>query len=256
MVFFGKYISHYILVIIIFMVSSCGLQNKTVQHDDSTGNINQVILYSQGWGPFYSYPITIDISTQISNENLSLITQIQNAINTWNNAIGRSVLKLRTGIDAYTGNSFPGLYTPLQNPFKALYYDEISGGSGGWVNNTGINPNIIATTIYNSNGSSILGADIRFNRDAYVFGDTTTGNNTSTEYIADMESIALHELGHVLGLGHAINETNSVMYPYINVGPNNSSLPTTARCLSANDVARIRSIYSGGSQANLSCMAP
>ncbi len=256
MIFYGKYISRFILFTLVFMITSCGLQNKTVQHDDSTGNINQVVMFSQGWGSSYSYPITIDISTQISNENSSLITQIQNAINTWNNAIGRSILTLRTGVDTYSGNSFPGLYTPLQNPFKALYYDEISGGSGGWVNNTGKNSNIIATTIYNSNGNSIFGADIRFNRDAYVFGDTTTGNNTSTAYIADMESIALHELGHVLGLGHAINEANSVMYPYINVGSNNSSLLTTARCLSANDVARIRSIYPGGASANLSCTAP
>ncbi len=256
MVFFEKYIFRFIIVILIFIISSCGLQNKTVQHDDSTGDINQVILYSQGWGSSYNYPITIDISIQISNENSSLITQIQNAINTWNNAIGRSILTLRTGVDTYTGNLFPGLYTPLQNPFKALYYDEISGGSGGWVNNTGKNSSIIATTIFSSNGNSIHGADIRFNRDAYVFGDTTTGNNTSTTYIADMESIALHELGHVLGLGHAMNETGSVMYPYINVGPNSSNSPTTARCLSANDVARIRSIYSGGAPAYLSCITP
>ena len=253
---YEKNIIRLLIIFFILFITSCGSQNKTVQHDDSTGDINQVILYSQGWGASYNYPITIDISTQISNENASLITQIQNAVNTWNNAIGRNILVLRTGVDTYTGNSFPGLYTPLQYPFKALYYDEISGGMGGWVNNTGKSPSIIATTIYSSNGTSILGSDIRFNRDAYIFGDTTTGSNTNTAFIADMESIALHELGHVLGLGHAINETDSVMYPYINVGPNSTSSPTTARCLSANDVARIRSIYPGGVPANLSCMAP
>jgi hypothetical protein len=256
MIFFEKYIIHIIIFVLIFVVTSCGAQNKLVQHDDSTGDINQVILYSQGWGTSYNYPITIDISTQISNENSSLIAQIQNAIDTWNNAIGRNVLTLRTGVDTYIGNSFPGLYTPLQYPFKALYYDEISGGRGGWVNNTGKNPNVIATTIYNSNGSYIFGADIRFNRDAYIFGDTTTGNNSNNMYIADMESITLHELGHVLGLGHAINEQDSVMNPYINVGPNRSDSATTARCLSVNDVARIRSIYPGGAPANLNCIAP
>jgi Matrixin len=256
MIFLEKNTFRLLLIILIFVVTSCGSQNKTVQHDDSTGDINQVILYSQGWGSSYNYPITIDISTQISNENPSLITQIQNAVNTWNNAIGRNILSLRPGVITYTGNSFPGLYTPLQYPFKALYYDEMLGGIGGWLNNTGKNSSIIATTIYNSDGSSILGSDIRFNRDTYVFGDTTTGSNTSTAYIADMESIALHELGHVLGLGHAINETDSVMYPYINVGPNNSSFPTTVRCLTANDIARIRSIYPGGVPSNLNCIAP
>lgn len=254
MAFFIKNKFRLILFSLLFVVASCGAQNKTVQQDDGTGNIDQVILYSQGWGGSYNYPLTIDISTQISNENPNLITQIQNAINTWNNAIGKTILVLRSNVVTYTGNFFPGLFTPLQYPFKALYYDQISGGSGGWANNTGKSSSIIATTIYNSNGNSLLGADIRFNRDEYLFGDTTTGNNTSTQYIADMESIALHELGHVLGLGHAINESDSVMYPYINVGPNSSDSPSTARCLSANDVERIRSIYPDGAPANSNCI--
>lgn len=256
MVFFSKNVLNFILMILLFLITSCGMQTKTVQHDDSTGDINQVILYSQGWGSLYHYPLTIDISTQISNENSSLISQIQNAVNTWNHAIGRTILILRTGVVSYTGNSFSGLYAPLQYPFKALYYDKISGRNSGWVNNTGKSSSIIATTVYSSDGYSILGADIRFNRDSYIFGDTTTDYNTNTEFIADLESIALHELGHVLGLGHAVNEVNSVMYPYITVGHNSVNIPTTARCLSSNDVDRIRSIYPGGSFPNLSCIAP
>ena len=84
--------------------------------------------------------------------------------------------------------------------------------------NTGKPSTTIATTIYSSRQSTITNASIHFNRDTYYFGETTTDYNTSTQYVADMESIALHELGHLLGLGHATTESNSVMYPTISVG--------------------------------------
>lgn len=254
MIFFANKKNYFILILIYIFITSCGLQQKKVEYDDFSGDINQPILFSEGWGTNYSYPVIVDLSTAISSENSSLQTYVQNAIDTWNGAIGRTILQLRTSTVSNTGNAFPSLFLPLQDIYYALYYDQISGGRGGWVNNTGKPSTTIATTVYNSRQNIIMKADIRFNRDTYYFGNTVSEYNSSTQYVADMESIALHELGHFLGLGHAVNETNSAMYPTISVGHNSVSSPTTVRSLSCNDLARIRSIYTGGTAATITCV--
>lgn len=234
---------------------SCGMPTKVVQYDDFSGDVNQPIIFANGWGQDYTYPIIVDISTAINSENSTLVTYIQNAINTWNNAVGRTILSLRTGTVTKSGNDFKGLFLPLIESYHALYYDQISGGTGGWTSNTGKPSTTIATTIYSSRQNIITNASIRFNRDTYYFGETTGNYNTSTQYVADMESIALHELGHLLGLGHATTETNSVMYPTISVGHSTPSSPTYVRCISSNDLERIRSVYPGGI-ASTACMNP
>ncbi len=238
-----------------FLLISCGMPTKVVQYDDFSGDVNQPIIFANGWGQDFNYPITVDISTSINSENASLVTYIQNAVDTWNNAIGRTILTLRTGTVTKTGNDFKGLFLPLLEAYHALYYDQISGGSGGWTSNTGKPSTTIATTIYSSKQNTISNASIRFNRDTYYFGETTTDYNTSTQYVADMESIALHELGHLLGLGHATTETNSAMYPTISVGHSTVGSPTYVRCVSLNDIDRIRSIYTGGT-ASTACVNP
>jgi len=243
-----------ILTLLSLISISCGMQQKTVEYDDFSGDVNQPIIFSEGWGTNYNYPVIVDISTAITSEKPILYEYIKSAVDTWNKAIGRTILQLRQDTVTKTGNSFPSLFLPNNESFNALYYDQISGGSGGWVKNTGKSSSTIATTIYNYKKNVILKANIRFNRDTYYFGDTTADYNSSTQYVADMQSIALHELGHFLGLGHAVSETNSVMYPTINVGHDSVTSKTQVICLSSNDLERIRSIYTGGSAATYDCL--
>jgi hypothetical protein len=247
MVFIQNTKKLFILTLLSLIIISCGMQKKTVEYDDFYADIDQPIVFSEGWGTNYNYPVTVDVSTAITSENSNLISYIQSAVNTWNSAIGRTILQLRTGTVTKTGNDFSSLFLPNNEPFNAMYYDQISGGIGGWVNNTGKPSSTIAATIYNFKKNVISKANIRFNRDKYYFGNTATDNTFSGLDVADMQSIALHELGHFLGLGHVASERNSVMYPTIDVGLNNP--PTRKSRIidpSCNDIERIRTIYPGG----------
>lgn len=237
----------------LFLVVSCGMPEKVIQFNDFNGDVNQPIVFSNGWGQNYSYPVTINISTAITSENSNLADYIQNAVNTWNNAIGRTILAVRTGVVTKTGNDFKGLFSVLQDSHHALYYDKLSGSNGGWLSNTGKPSTTIATTVCRATQGTILNASIRFNRDIYYFDDITTSYN-SAQIIADMESIILHELGHLLGLGH-VTETNSIMFSTYTPGHTFGSSYSSVRCISTSDLTRIRSIYTGGS-ASTACLNP
>jgi len=74
-------------------------------------------------------------------------------------------------------------------------------------------PNEEAVTTLNFIGSEIYKATIEV--DAYNF--SFNYDYTDVFIKVDLESLMIHELGHVLGLAH-INSSGSVMYPTLNSG--------------------------------------
>lgn len=134
------------------------------------------------------------------------------------------------------GSTFPDLASSLRDGFNG-HYDRTD-----W-KKTGKKNEVIATTVWENSGGDyrlIADADIHYNSDIYYISDSQNDRPKDEREIVDMQSLALHELGHLLGLAHVDPEIDgsSIMNPslYIGVG-------LTSRSLSIGDVERIQKIY-------------
>jgi len=109
-----------------------------------------------------------------------------------------------------------------------------------WVNLGSISTIARATWWYMEVDGTIVETDIEFN-DYYSFSASTS---CPSGYY-DVESIALHELGHWLNLGdlYGAGDADKVMYGYGSTG-------TTKRVLHSDDIAGIQSIYGASSAPN------
>ena len=87
--------------------------------------------------------------------------------------------------------------------------------------------NTLAVTYYSSSGSTMIEADIVFN--TAQSWDSYRGPLRSA---VDVQRVALHELGHLLGLAHSSVST-AIMNAYIN----------NSYTLTADDIAGIQSLY-------------
>jgi Matrixin/RTX calcium-binding nonapeptide repeat (4 copies) len=94
--------------------------------------------------------------------------------------------------------------------------------------------NILGATAYRSVGGGLFFPDVQVSIEnpalvPYQF------------YGASYYQVILHELGHALGLGHAVGDVNSIM---------NSALNTANQDLDATDIAGIQAIYGAPTQCN------
>src|SRR5205823_13676432 len=87
--------------------------------------------------------------------------------------------------------------------------------------------NTLAVTYYSYSGSTMLEADILFNN--AQSWDSYRGSLRSSQ---DIQRVALHELGHALGLAHS-SVASAIMNPYI----------SSSYTLSTDDVAGAQSLY-------------
>jgi hypothetical protein len=184
---------------------------------------------SHGW---VQIPIEFRFSKTMNKDQRDGILK---AMQTWEIATGRQLFKL-AGFDEREGDSFGDLYSSLEDLVNGHYLDQHWGKTG--------KPEVVlATTIWdNDRGDTtrIKTADIRFNTEYYILGDSYTTVATQEREVADMQSLATHELGHKLGLAHIDQEDDphSIMNPSLYIGEGLAN-----RKVSRGDIVRIQKIY-------------
>ena len=154
---------------------------------------------------------------------------------TWETAVGKQLF-IYQGDDAKTGDNFDDLYSSLNDTVNGHYQDD------DW-SKTGKSEMVLATTIWdNVKGDeySIETADIRFNSQHYIIGDSFNLSSTPDKEVVDMESLALHELGHLLGLSHVSEDSDpySIMNPTLYIGEGLAN-----RRISKGDIELLQRIY-------------
>lgn len=161
--------------------------------------------------------------------------QLMAAMKRWEWATGKQLWSydgIHTGVG---GDSFKDLYSSLGDNVNGNYLDT------NW-EKTKKPDYVLATTIW-SNGAdytTVTKADLRFNNEYYVIGDSFEVKADGKKEVVDMQSLALHELGHLLGLGHVDEDVDSlsIMNPTLFIGEGLST-----RKLAKSDIERIQQIY-------------
>lgn len=157
-------------------------------------------------------PVKLLIHTSVPTEAYGAI---ERAVESWNRDFGREILV----IEAW---GVGGSNSPVQDGHNIIYW------MTSW--ETSRANEQARTTIY-WHGNQIFEADLRLNAYNYSLF-TGPGSNVSG---VDLESLVLHELGHVLGLAHNDN-LGSVMNISLSSGQ-------TRRTLDAQDVESLRCEY-------------
>jgi hypothetical protein len=183
-----------------------------------------------GWS---NLPINFRVGLDLDADQLR---GLQRAMSTWEAAVGKKLFTYQGIHSGTTGDSFPDLYSSLNDQINGHYLDD------HW-DKTGKSSAVLATTIWDNDPDQldkILTADIRFNADYYHIGDSLSSRSKDGREVVDMQTLALHELGHLLGLAHidAAVDSQSIMNPSVFIGEGLAN-----RRLSKGDIQRIQKIY-------------
>jgi hypothetical protein len=188
---------------------------------------------SNGMSLYWTNPASIPIVIQSDGSDDipdgSHTTAIRSAIAAWNAAGGSAAQMVENKNPAQQAR------TDWQSDSLHLVLFDEDDLSGYFPNGSGI---VAITPVWFSGGGSITDADVLFNGRAFQF--TTAG--APGRY--DVQDVATHELGHLLGLDHS-PWAGATMYPFVD--------PTILlhRSLSQDEVHGLRACYPAGTSARI-----
>ncbi len=243
--YFLRYLGIACMVVLLFtQFIACGAETYQISLENDVAHDNDLVerspddpLYGihapDGWAQL---PINFKTAEDMSSEQVGAIRR---AMKTWEWALGKSfgtVFVYQGKHEGMDASKFDKLYSSLQDRINGMYFEfkrTIPDKK----------PEVIATTIWDKSGdqnSAIETADIRYNGKTYLLGDAYQLSSTPEREVVDLESLALHEVGHLLGLQHIPKEQDvlSIMNPRLYVGEG-----LAFRALSKGDILRIQKIY-------------
>lgn len=203
-----------------------------VESNDGDANAPGAPYYGihapKGW---YSVPIVLRFEDKVPED---IRTGMRHAARTWNDAVGFDLLTFDLEHEVATRDS--DLYGRLKDNLSTI------GVESKWAC-TGKPSLVIGTTIWDNaadNQDLIVTGDVVLNTEFYLISDAETAKADGDREVVDAESLALHELGHLIGLGHIWStvDPESVMAHTVFIGEG-----ITNRALSEGDIERVRRIY-------------
>ena len=235
--------------VVMFLNFACGAQmyqasleedhDKTKVPDYAKNPDSQYygVHATEGW---HNLPIPFKTGFALTADQKDGLNE---CIGMWESAVGKKLFKY-LGPDDKTGDSFDDLYSSLSDTTNGHYLDT------DW-DKTGKSNMVLATTIWDTssrNVDQIFTADIRFNTQHYIIGDSFSllPSANDPREVVDMTTLCLHELGHMLGLTHVSKNYDrlSIMNPTIYIGEGLAN-----RNLSCGDIKRIQQIYGCAGEA-------
>ena len=193
----------------------------------------RLIHPSNGLPLFWSTPsaVSIVINDQ-GSDNItdgSAETALRNAIEAWNGIDGSTVHLAENATPAAQART-----DWASNSIHLLYFDE-NNGSGYFPNGSST---VAITPVWFYSNGLIDDADVLFNGKGFSF----TTSQEPGRY--DVQDVAAHELGHLLGLDHT-GWAGGTMYPYVD--------PSVIlhRSLSLDEVHGMRAAYPSASHARI-----
>lgn len=202
---FRRYVILFLLFSVGIALQACG-RNPTPQ--ESCGFLQNGELQRVSWGS--RVPVTIYVHESVPDKHLPAI---QAAAEVWNREVGRQVLRITSGLK--------GPLSPSPDGSNVIYF--MNTWEADKLHEQ-------ARTTVNYLGNRIYDADVVVNEFKYDFSSDELHPNR-----VDLESLMIHEFGHVLGLQH-VQDPQSVMVEVLNSG-------TARRKLSEKDQSLVRCEY-------------
>lgn len=213
----------------------CGqapVQNSSEESESKSDNIaaDKGPFHSlTGWQSAVQFYVESEVPEQVFEASLA-------AAASWNDAVGDEVLVFQGVIESTRGST---LYSSLDDTATVIYFED------KWLETTSKPSSTLATTVWENDQASdrIIRGDIILNAEIYEFIDSSIEADETKEIdkpVVDSETVILHELGHLLGLDHVLEESDpfSVMHARTFIGPNMHN-----RAPSQDDQFNIQSLY-------------